>query len=146
MITETVLEMHYHRPLMELFRSVFGVGAGRINFYKYADLFVVVVEPTVKSMKTALRLGRLEGPRRICAVANKTRTTDDADRIAEATGLEVVGSVPDDDAVASADRNGHAPLDDAPNSAFVQALRSLVKTLVQATPSAVSVNSSGGNP
>jgi hypothetical protein len=37
-ITETVLEMHYHRPLMELFRSVLGVGnAGAISFYKYSQ-------------------------------------------------------------------------------------------------------------
>ena len=36
MITETVLEMHFHRPLMELFRGFFGVGTGRITFYKYS--------------------------------------------------------------------------------------------------------------
>lgn len=37
MITETVLEMHYHKPLMDLFRETFGVGkTGSINFYKYS--------------------------------------------------------------------------------------------------------------
>lgn len=36
-ISETVLEMHYHQALMELFRSVFGVGpSGNISFYKYS--------------------------------------------------------------------------------------------------------------
>lgn len=35
-MNETVLEMHYHRPLMDLFRAVFGLGAGGINFYKYS--------------------------------------------------------------------------------------------------------------
>lgn len=36
-ITETVLEMHYHRPLMDLFRETYGVGSsGRMNFYKYS--------------------------------------------------------------------------------------------------------------
>jgi hypothetical protein len=36
-INETVLEMHYHQALMDLFRSVFGVGpSGKISFYKYS--------------------------------------------------------------------------------------------------------------
>ena len=36
-ITETVLEMHYHQPLMELFQSTYGLGAaGKFNFYKYS--------------------------------------------------------------------------------------------------------------
>lgn len=37
MITETVLEMHYHKPLMDLFRETFGLGqTGSINFFKYS--------------------------------------------------------------------------------------------------------------
>lgn len=36
-INETVLEMHYHRPLMDLFRDTFGLGpSGQMNFYKYS--------------------------------------------------------------------------------------------------------------
>lgn len=36
-ITETVLEMHYHRPMMDLIRSTYGLGAnGHFNFYKYS--------------------------------------------------------------------------------------------------------------
>jgi hypothetical protein len=36
-ITETVLEMHFHKPLIDLFRSTFGLGGtGSINFYKYS--------------------------------------------------------------------------------------------------------------
>jgi hypothetical protein len=36
-ITETVLEMHFHRPLMELIREIFGLGAnGQMNFYKWS--------------------------------------------------------------------------------------------------------------
>jgi hypothetical protein len=36
-ITETVLEMHYHRPLMDLFRETYGLGStGKFNFYKYS--------------------------------------------------------------------------------------------------------------
>jgi len=37
LITETILEMHFHKPLMDLFRSTFGLGStGSINFYKYS--------------------------------------------------------------------------------------------------------------
>lgn len=36
-MNETVLEMHFHKPLMDLFRSTFGLGnSGSINFYKYS--------------------------------------------------------------------------------------------------------------
>ncbi len=36
-ITETVLEMHYHRPMMDLIRSTYGLGStGMFNFYKYS--------------------------------------------------------------------------------------------------------------
>src|SRR6185369_13805746 len=36
-ITETVLEMHFHRPIMDLIRDTFGLGAsGQMNFYKWS--------------------------------------------------------------------------------------------------------------
>ena len=36
-ITETVLEMHFHRPLMELITDTFGLGqTGQMNFYKWS--------------------------------------------------------------------------------------------------------------
>ncbi len=35
-LNETVLEMHYHRPLLELFRNACGVGPKAFNFYKYS--------------------------------------------------------------------------------------------------------------
>lgn len=36
-INETVLEMHYHAALMNLFRETFGLGpGGQINFFKYS--------------------------------------------------------------------------------------------------------------
>ena len=36
-ITETVLEMHFHKPLMDLIRWAFGLGPnGQMNFYKWS--------------------------------------------------------------------------------------------------------------
>jgi hypothetical protein len=37
-ITETTLEMHYHKPLMDAFKSCYGVGpTGHFSFYKYSQ-------------------------------------------------------------------------------------------------------------
>lgn len=35
-ITETILEMHFHHSLMELFRTTFGVGKDEIQFFKFS--------------------------------------------------------------------------------------------------------------
>src|SRR5262245_23190502 len=36
-ITETVLEMHFHRPIMESIKDAFGLGPnGQMNFYKWS--------------------------------------------------------------------------------------------------------------
>jgi hypothetical protein len=35
-INETVLEMHFHAPVMELIRKKLGLGKGKFNFYKYS--------------------------------------------------------------------------------------------------------------
>lgn len=38
MITETVLEMHFHRPLMDALRNTLGLGdTGTLTFYKYSQ-------------------------------------------------------------------------------------------------------------
>ena len=35
-INETVLEMHFHHSILELFRNTLGLGNGTFNFYKYS--------------------------------------------------------------------------------------------------------------
>jgi len=57
MITETVLEMHFHKPLMDLFRSTFGIGGGGINFYKYSPQRECFVGFDQAYVKTDLSLG-----------------------------------------------------------------------------------------
>lgn len=97
----------------------------------YARTVLIVVEPTAKSLLTARRLSRLalhgEQPRRILAVANKVREEGDVDTVAERTGLEVVGAVPWDEALAAAEQQRAAPIDLAPSSAAVRAVESLVE-------------------
>lgn len=35
-INETILEMHFHSALLDLFRITLGLGAGAFNFYKFS--------------------------------------------------------------------------------------------------------------
>jgi hypothetical protein len=55
-ITETVLEMHFHRPLMDLIRETFGLGSsGQMNFYKWSpqkECFVGFDQAYVKTELT----------------------------------------------------------------------------------------------
>jgi CO dehydrogenase maturation factor len=96
----------------------------------YARTVLIVVEPTAKSLLTARRLARLAldeaHPRRLVAVANKVREAGDAATIADRTGLEVVVSIPWDEALAEAEQKMAAPIDMAPDSPAVQAVESLV--------------------
>jgi CO dehydrogenase maturation factor len=103
---------------------------------RFAATFLVVVEPTAKSVLAARRLAHLATgwshgrTFSVQAVANKIRDEADADWIAEHTRLEVVGAVPWDAEVAAADRAGRAPLDHAPSSAAVVAVGRLLERLL----------------
>lgn len=99
---------------------------------RYARTFLVVVEPTPASVLTGRRLARLssvEGAPRVVAVANKVRAVQDAELVAERTGLTVLGSVPFDPVVGEADRLGRAVLDHDPGGQTASAVRSLVEVL-----------------
>lgn len=99
----------------------------------YARTVLVVVEPTAKSLMSARRLARLAlgagAPEQILAVASKVRAPEDVETVRRGTGLEVVGAVPWDEALADAERLGRAPIDEAPQSPAVAAIESLVERL-----------------
>ncbi len=103
----------------------------------FADLIVVVVEPTAKSLLSGRRLARMahtrdEGPApRVVAVASKVREPADAEAVGRGTGLAVVGSVPWDEDLAEAERRALAPLDHAPQCPAVRAVESLVDVLCE---------------
>ncbi|MGH9157562.1 MAG: ArsA-related P-loop ATPase [Acidimicrobiales bacterium] len=102
----------------------------------FAELVLVVVEPTAQSLLTGRRLARLATAAdrnwRIVAVANKVREPGDDERIAVRTGLEVIGSIPWDEALAEAEQREAAPIDMAPGSPGVRAVESLVERLCRA--------------
>lgn len=103
-----------------------------LGWGRYANTLLVVVEPMAKSLLSARRLARLsliEDAPRVVAVANKVRDDDDVERVAERTGLDVIGAVPLDEAMAEADRHGRPVVDDAPESAAVKAIDSIVERL-----------------
>ena len=99
---------------------------------RYARTVVVVVEPSPASLLSGRRLARLAATSaapRVLAVANKVRQPGDADVVAAGTGLDVIGAVPLDPALADADRQGRALVDAAPDAPSVAAVRSLVEAL-----------------
>lgn len=99
---------------------------------RFAQTYVVVAEPTPASMLTGRRLARLTAGKaapRVVVVANKVRKPGDAERVAERTGLPLLGAVPLDPAVAEADRLGRAILDHEADGQAATAIRSLVAAL-----------------
>lgn len=98
----------------------------------FAHIVLVVAEPAMSSMLSAKRLARLgEGDDApvVAAIANKTRRDDDADLVAERSGLPVWASAPLDPQVREAEHLGVAIIDHAPDSPTVHALRSLLERL-----------------
>jgi len=99
---------------------------------RWAETFIVVVEPTPASLLSGRRLAGLAampGNPRIVAIANKVREPADVAWVGERTGLPVLASVGFDPALATADRRGRALLDLDPEGPTATALRSLVDTL-----------------
>ena len=102
---------------------------------RHVDTLLTVIEPYFKSMETAARmtdLGRELGLSRVYAVANKVRTDEDRDALAEfcaQRGLELIATIPEDEAIKKADRLGKAPLDHDPAGAAVTAIDGLAREL-----------------
>ncbi len=106
---------------------------------RHMDTIVAVIEPYFKSLETgrkAYELARELGVPRVHVVANKVRTTEDADSIrafCDRHGLRLLASVPYDEAFLAADREGKAPLDLAPHSPGVDEIGRLAQ-LLEASP------------
>lgn len=85
------------------------------------DVVVVVAEPSAKSIDVAARAARIAVSRaRVIVVANRVREPADLDAVRAALGDHDLVVVPDEPAIARADRDGRAPIDvdrDAPGVA-----------------------------
>ena len=113
--------------------------AGLENFSRgtprHADVVLTVLEPYYRSLETGARVAdqaRELGVKRVLAVANKVRSPADAQAIesfCKSRGLELLGTVPHDDAILEADREGRALLDHAPSSPAVRAIQEIADRL-----------------
>ncbi|MBA2385068.1 MAG: hypothetical protein H0V68_10470 [Actinobacteria bacterium] len=95
-----------------------------------ADVVLLIAEPTAKSIEVARRAAEIsEGRARVIIVANKVRDDADVERIRAALGGHQLVVVPEDEAIARADRDGLAPIDVDPQAAGVQAVVELAGQL-----------------
>jgi CO dehydrogenase maturation factor len=108
-----------------------GVRQPSFGWAEFAEVVVIVVEPTAKSQITAQRVARIVATSRARAVVvmSKWRPGDDAEAVAAAIGLPLIGVVPYDDEVRAAESAGLAPLDAVPEAAAVKAVERLLGTL-----------------
>ena len=97
----------------------------------YAEVLVVVAEPSPQSIATARRISRVARQRGcpVLSVANKLKDARDVAHVDRALENTVAAAVPHDDAVAQAERRGIALLDFAPDAPSVRELARLVAKL-----------------
>ncbi|HEV2759436.1 MAG TPA: hypothetical protein VGV86_07710 [Acidimicrobiales bacterium] len=97
------------------------------------DALVVVVEPYPRSAEVARRLLEMaatKGIARRVVVANKVSDEDDLRAIREWLGVDPDIVIPEDRSVSAADKAGASPIDHAPDSNAVGALRPLASSLL----------------
>ena len=98
---------------------------------RHVDMMLVVAEPYYRSLEAAMRTCELAvelGIAHVKVVANKVRSDDDMGAIrgfCDKHGMQIIGSVPYDEAMMEAERQGRAPLDHAAGSPGVAAIREI---------------------
>ena len=102
---------------------------------RHVDMLLVVAEPYYRSLEAGMRtvaLAKELGIKHIKVVANKVRNDDDMEAIrvfCERHDMEIIGTVPLDEAMVDAERKEAAPYDYAPNSAGVESLRNIADAI-----------------
>ncbi|HVM02069.1 MAG TPA: hypothetical protein VM263_05300 [Acidimicrobiales bacterium] len=97
------------------------------------DALVVVVEPYPRSAEVARRLLAMaaeKGIGRRIVVANKVAGPEDLEAVERFLGVAPDVVIPEDAAVAAADRAGASPVDHDPASPAVRVVRELASLLV----------------
>lgn len=96
----------------------------------HADVILVVVNPTAKSLEVARRAIELTHDRApIIVVANRVTCPADFELVRAAVGESELIVIPEDPVIVAADRDGHAPIDLDPDSPGVAALVALADRL-----------------
>ncbi len=113
-----------------------GIGTLTRLAEKTVDAVLIVVEPTPKSLEVGARAAALAAEKslgRVIVVANRVRDEKDLATMRATFGDVEMISVPDDPAIAAADREGVAPLDASPDAPAVRALVALGESLLEGT-------------
>ncbi len=97
------------------------------------DVFVVVVEPAMRSVQTAHAVRDLAadiGVADVVAVGNRVRDEEDVEYLKEVLGeIPLVGTLPESTAVRRADRDGRSPF--GTDEAFTEAVREIAASLTE---------------
>ncbi len=101
---------------------------------RHADLLLVVANPQVKSLVTASRtiaLGRQLGIPAIGLVGNRAGDDDrhHLEAFAGDHGVNLLGVIPEDEAIIRADRAGRCLLDIQPSASAVEAIEALAAVI-----------------
>lgn len=105
---------------------------------RHVQAVVAVMEPYYRALETGRRVAELAGELGVehaFAVANKVRTEADRAAVAEYCerhDLTILAEVPWDEELLEAERDGKAPIDYAPDSPAVTAVRELAEELKRA--------------
>ncbi len=104
---------------------------------RHADLLLVVANPQVKSLLTASRtiaLGRQLGIPEIGLVGNRAGDDDrhHLEAFAGDHGVNLLGVIPEDEAIIRADRAGRCLLDIEPSASAVEAIEALATVIPRA--------------
>lgn len=99
-----------------------------------ADVVLVIADPSAKSIEVARRAAEIAADRaQVIVVANRVRNQSDLEAIRAELGAHELVAVPEDPAVAHAEREGLAPIDVDPDAPAVRALRALGERLAAQT-------------
>jgi len=134
LVLSNVVESPDDVALMDLPNGIEHLGLATA---KDVDVMLVVVEPNYKSLETVRKIQPLAdelGVPELRVVANKVRTDRDLEVVEDYCadhGLDIAAVVPFDDDVRRAEMDGSAPVDDAPDSSAVAAIRDLADDLVE---------------
>ncbi len=105
-------------------------GVGAVVRAGHADLVLVVADPTAKSIEVARRA--VETATReadVVIVANRVREAGDLQAIRAGIPDQELVAVPEEPAIARADRDGIAPIDAGPEAPGVRSLLALAERL-----------------
>ena len=105
-------------------------GVGPIVRGGKADVVLIVVEPSVKSIDVGVRVAAAAAEAEVIVVANRIRGEADLEAIRAELGDREIAVVPEDPTIALADVEGRAPIDVDPGAPGVGALARLAERLV----------------